>query len=235
MAILVVDCCIRKEKSATRKLLESYLAARFGAGCAVDAPDDGVLLHGKDCAVRAECAAAGAAGVGELLGAESRNDGKPVIERVYLTEENLLPLTADDVERRQMLLDAGKTDDPMFRFAKQFSAADEILIAAPYWDWSFPSLLKVYMEHVSVSGITFVYRGPSPTGLCKAKRIRYFSTCGGFTEGPHEGVAYIRRIGKAFGINEVLEYTIEGLDIEPDKRNIVLATGIEKLSSVWNN
>ena len=193
MKILVVDCCIRKEKSATRKLLESYLAARFGADFAK----------------------------------------LPEIERLYLTEENFLPLTAEDVDRRQSLLDAGKLDDPMFRYAKQFSAADEILIAAPYWDWSFPSLLKVYMEHVSVSGITFVYRGPSPTGLCKAKRIRYFSTCGGFTEGLHEGVAYIRRRGKAFGINEVLEYTIEGLDIDPAKRDEVLAAGIARFCAQW--
>ena len=192
MKILVVDCCIRKEKSATRKLLESYLAARFGADFAK----------------------------------------LPEIERIYLTEEKLLPLTAADVEHRQSLLDTGKLDDPMFRYAKQFSAADEILIAAPYWDWSFPSLLKVYMEHVSVSGITFVYHGSSPTGLCKAKRILYFCTCGGFTEGPHEGVAYIRRIGKAFGINEVLEYTIEGLDIDPAKRDEVLAAGIRKARSV---
>lgn len=202
MKILVVDCCIRKEKSATRKLLESYLAARFGK--------------------------VGGGESGRTAGADV-----PEIERVYLTEENLLPLTVADVEHRQSLLDAGKLDDPMFRYAKQFSTADEILIAAPYWDWSFPSLLKVYMEHVSVSGITFVYHGPSPTGLCKAKRILYFCTCGGFTEGPHEGVAYIRCIGKAFGINEVLEYTIEGLDIDPAKRDEVLAAGIARFCAQW--
>lgn len=196
MKVLVVDCCIRKEKSATRKLLESYIQSR-------------VLV--------------GAAPYGEA----------PEIERLYLTEEKLAPLSDEDVEHRLKLLSDGRLDDPIFRYSKQFSSADEILIAAPYWDWSFPSLLKVYMENVSVSGITFVYRGPNPTGLCKAKRILYFSTCGGFTEGPHEGVAYIRRIGRAFGINEVLEYTIEGLDIDPQKREKVLAHGIKKLSSGW--
>ncbi|MCR4939729.1 MAG: NAD(P)H-dependent oxidoreductase [Treponemataceae bacterium] len=198
MRILVVDCCIRKEKSATRKLLESYLRFR----------SDGVDAPGGDLTE---------------------------IERLYLTEEKLVPLTAEDIEHRQSLLDAGNLNDPVFRYAKQFSMADEILIAAPYWDWSFPSLLKVYIEHVSVSGISFIYRGPSPTGLCKAKKIRYFSTCGGFTEGPHEGVSYIRRVGKAFGINEVQEYTIEGLDIDPEKRDEVLASGIERLKARWSD
>ncbi|MCR4714061.1 MAG: NAD(P)H-dependent oxidoreductase [Treponemataceae bacterium] len=224
MKILVVDCCIRKEKSATRKLLESYIAARFGkVGGGESGRAAGAEFAESQCGVCEPLCAADDVACADV----------PEIERVYLTEEKLMPLTVEDVDRRQSLLDAGKLDDPMFRYAKQFSAVDEILIAAPYWDWSFPSLLKVYMEHVSVSGITFVYRGPSPTGLCKAKRIRYFSTCGGFTEGPHEGVAYIRRIGKAFGINEVLEYTIEGLDIDPAKRDEVLAAGIARFCAQW--
>ena len=41
------------------------------------------------------------------------------------------------LKKRDSLIYAGKYDDPMFDLAKQFSEADRILIAAPYWDFSF--------------------------------------------------------------------------------------------------
>jgi len=36
------------------------------------------------------------------------------------------------------LIAAGSFDDPMFALARQFAAADEVVIAAPLWDLSFP-------------------------------------------------------------------------------------------------
>ena len=65
------------------------------------------------------------------------------IERLYLCEEDLRPYRMEDIEKRIALLEAGNTSHEMFHYAHQFVNADRILIAAPYWDWSFPALLKV--------------------------------------------------------------------------------------------
>lgn len=40
-----------------------------------------------------------------------------------------------------------------------FALAQQIVIAAPFWDHSFPASLKRYFVHVDVLGITFAYHG----------------------------------------------------------------------------
>ena len=52
------------------------------------------------------------------------------------------------LERRDRLIAAGAFDDPLFDLARQFAAADRIVIAAPYWDLSFPAILKLYLENL---------------------------------------------------------------------------------------
>ena len=185
--LLVVDCCIRKEESRTKKILERFLSA---------AP--------SDCEV----------------------------ERLVLTEENLAPLVGDFFEQRQRLLETGDFSHPRFRYAKQFANADLVVIAAPFWDLSFPSLLKVYLEQVSVAGLTFGYTQEGQcVGHCRARRLLYFSTCGGYVGEEHLGFAYVKALGAMLGIPECVPYILEGLDIDPAQRETVLAEGILRLRS----
>ena len=102
------------------------------------------------------------------------------IAELDLRSENIEPLDEDLLEKRESLVKEGRLDDPMFRYAKQFAEADEIVIAAPFWDLSFPAKLKVYLEQITVSGLTFKYVNGRPKGLCKAKKLCYVTTAGGF-------------------------------------------------------
>lgn len=90
------------------------------------------------------------------------------IEELTLAGLGLAYFTGKELEYRDALLARGGQADDYFKLARQFAAADKIVIAAPYWDLSFPALLKVYIERVSVSGITF---SPEPDGrlrgLCR--------------------------------------------------------------------
>ena len=102
------------------------------------------------------------------------------IEEVRVSEENLLPLNRELLEKRNELLAARDFSAPMFAYARQFAAADEIVIAAPYWDLSFPSVLRIYLEHITITGITFQYSPEGiPEGLCRAERMIYVTTAGG--------------------------------------------------------
>lgn len=134
----------------------------------------------------------------------------------------------EDIKRREQLIKAGKKDEAIFSYANQFAATDEILIAAPYWDLSFPSLLRVYLEKIVVVGITFGYEGSNCVGYCKANRIRYFSSCGGYVN-KHLGAEYIRHLGSMLGINEVKEYILTGMDIDPSKRETLFNQAIALL------
>ena len=110
------------------------------------------------------------------------------IEEVRVSEENLLPLNRELLEKRNELLAARDFSAPMFAYARQFASADEIVIAAPYWDLSFPSVLRIYLEHITITGITFQYSPEGiPEGLCRAERMIYVTTAGGPIGGRHTG------------------------------------------------
>ena len=62
--------------------------------------------------------------------------------------------------------------------ARKIAAADRIVIAAPFWDMSFPSALKVFFENMSLFGVTFVSNDKECYGLCKAEKVMYITTRG---------------------------------------------------------
>ena len=77
------------------------------------------------------------------------------VTRLDLMAEDISYFKDSYFDQREALLAENRRDHPRFRYAHQFAQADRIVIAAPFWDLSFPALLKVYIEQVSVDGITF--------------------------------------------------------------------------------
>jgi FMN-dependent NADH-azoreductase len=141
----------------------------------------------------------------------SNMSGK-IIE-VNLNEENLTPLNCELLKKREYLLRSETKDDPMLFYAKQFADADEIVIAAPFWDLSFPAILKVYIEQITVAGITFEYINGKPCGLCKAKSLTYVTTSGGHIFADF-GYEYIKTLAKSFyGISQTKAYRAMNLDV----------------------
>lgn len=132
---------------------------------------------------------------------------------VNIACENLKPLDGKTLEEREELILKNTFSGDIFRYAKEFAAADTVVIAAPYWDLSFPALLKIYLEHITVSGITFQYKKGVPQGLCRATRLIYVTTSGG-TIYDNFGYDYVKALAqKLYGISEVLLFKAENLDI----------------------
>lgn len=131
-----------------------------------------------------------------------------------LNEENVQPLSRWRLMRRDRLLGAGKLDAPMFRYAHQFAEADEIVIAAPYWDIGFPAILKIYLENVTVAGVTFRYNNNKPVGLCKVKQLTYITTAGGLITSDF-GYSYVRALVKGFfGVGKTRLICAQNLDVD---------------------
>ena len=66
------------------------------------------------------------------------------INEVRLEEIKFPKVDEEFINRRDALKKAGKYDDPLFSLGKDFANADTIVIAAPYYDLSFPAMLKQY-------------------------------------------------------------------------------------------
>lgn len=136
------------------------------------------------------------------------------IQEVCLYPEGPGGLNTEKLHKREELLKRGDYKDPAFRWARQFSQADEIVIAAPYWDLLFPTKVRAYLEEITVSGITFEYNAQGiPQGLCRARRLIYVTTAGG----PiirNFGFEYIKALANEFfGIRDVRLIKAEGLDV----------------------
>ena len=147
-------------------------------------------------------------------------------EELYLSDLDILPLNAERLDKRTQLIEKGQYDNPLFDYAQQFAAADTIMIAVPFWDLSFPAILKTYLENIYVIGVVSEYSADGqPHGLCRADKLYYVTTAGGpYT--PDYSYDYIRELATVcFGIKETELIKAEMLDVEGfDADEIVRST-----------
>ena len=137
------------------------------------------------------------------------------IETAVLERLDIAPFTPEALDRRDALARAGEFSAPVFGLARQFQRADRIAVAAPFWDLSFPAVLRVYIEHVSACGLCYHYEADGCHGDCRASRLAYLTT-GGDLERPESlGVLYWRQLAAMFGIPRFDYVFAGGLDLDP--------------------
>ena len=101
-----------------------------------------------------------------------------------------------------------------YTLAHTVKDADVIVIAAPYWDLSFPAVVKAFIEHIMVTNLTFKYgEDGRPIGLCKAEKFIYLTTAGGYIMKPDFGFEYLEQIFKMLGVKSSQMISAEGIDI----------------------
>ena len=143
----------------------------------------------------------------------SKLEGK--VEKLRLFDEQIPPLDVAGMEERDRAVRKGDWNAPILRYARQFAAADTIVVAAPYWDLLFPAVVRTYFEATTVTGVTFRYTPEGfPEGMCRAKRLIYVTTAGGPIGEYNLGFDYVRALATLYyGIPEVKCFTAEFLDI----------------------
>ena len=127
-------------------------------------------------------------------------------------------------------------DHQIFHYAKDYAEADTIIIAAPYWDLSFPALLKNYTETINVNGIVFQYTEKGEVvWLCNAKNLIYITTTGGKIISHEYGFGYIKDLAQKFhGIQNVEYIKAEGLDIEGANIEKILQKAEKDIDKIIN-
>ncbi len=153
-------------------------------------------------------------------------------EEVRLEEIAFPVVNEEFLCRRDQLIAEAAYEDSMFDLARQFAEAKTIVIAAPYWDLSFPAALKQYFEQINVVGVTFRYTEEGvPVGLCKAKRLFYVTTAGGTYVPEAYGFGYVRDLARNFyGIRDVRKLEATGLDTDGADAEAILCSAEEGIS-----
>jgi FMN-dependent NADH-azoreductase len=182
-----------------------------------------------DCCIRGGQSRTRALAEGFLAALAGRSDLR--VERLTLMDEPLIPFQNGFFWQREHLLEAGRLDHPRFRYAHQFQRADRIVIAAPFWDLSFPALLKVYIENLCVQGITFDCDEKNGTyGVCRAEKMLFLTTRGGALEDSpmDNGTKYLSDMAKFFGIARFDHIAADGLDLGLEPPDAIVGRAVDR-------
>jgi FMN-dependent NADH-azoreductase len=108
--------------------------------------------------------------------------------------------------------------------------ADTIVIGLPMYNFSVPSTLRAYFDHVARAGVTFKYTEQGPVGLLTGKKAYVFVTRGGVYGADHIHTRYVRDFLAFIGITDVEFIYAEGLAISPAAKEAALAKAREVIA-----
>lgn len=154
------------------------------------------------------------------------------IEVIDVNALNYQQVTPETLSRRN----GGYVPDDVVALSRRIAAADRLVIAAPYWDMSFPASLKVFIENVSLFNISFASNDTECYGLCQCKRLLYITTRGmNIASGSvlDQGTSYMKALSALWGLGDVITVSAENLDYStPEQVEERLAVAIGKLDEV---
>ena len=140
------------------------------------------------------------------------------IETVRLSEHTFPVVNNDILNDRAN----GIVPDEYVAMAKKLADADRLVIAAPFWDMSFPGALKVFLENMSLFNVTFGSNEIECYGLCKAEKVLYITTRGmniSTGDALEQATPYINAIGKLWGLGELHVISAENIDYSTPEQN----------------
>ena len=139
------------------------------------------------------------------------------IETVRLSE-NTFPIVNNDILNDRA---NGIVPEEYVEMAKKLADADRLVIAAPFWDMSFPSALKVFLENMSLFNVTFGSNEKECYGLCKAEKVLYITTRGmnvSTGDALEQATPYIKAIGKLWGLGELHVISAQNMDYSTEEQ-----------------
>jgi FMN-dependent NADH-azoreductase len=105
---------------------------------------------------------------------------------------------------------------------EQYVAADKYVYVSPMWNFSFPPVLKAYIDAICVAGKTFKYTEQGAVGLLSDKKAIHIQARGGiYSEGPaagfESGHSYLQKIMQFHGVPSFEGIFVEGMAAMPDQ------------------
>ena len=125
-------------------------------------------------------------------------------DEVELKEINLneLPLNPYNEVTYEDKVNNG-TEELFYNLSKEIAECDGLIIASPFWDMSFPSLLKSFLEKISLFDVMFVSDDKRCIGIAKCPFMYYIVTRGMDIEDGDEleqGTPYLKALCWLWGI-----------------------------------
>ena len=133
------------------------------------------------------------------------------IEIIDVNALALPPVTPQTLKERT----AGYVPEQTLTLARKIASADRLVIAAPFWDRSFPSVLKAFFENISLYNVTFTDDGTTCKGLCRCRKVLYITTRGmniPTGDSRDQGTSYLKALSTLWGLGDVVTLASWNLD-----------------------
>ena len=118
----------------------------------------------------------------------------------------------------------------------ELRAADTIVVGAPMYNFSVPTSLRSWFDHVLRAGETFSYSEAGPKGLLPGKRVIVVESRGGlYSEGPAQAIdfqePYLRHLLGFMGLTDVTFVRAEKIGYGPEAREAAIAAATASLKA----
>ncbi|WP_167510740.1 FMN-dependent NADH-azoreductase [Chryseobacterium sediminis] len=149
----------------------------------------------------------------------------------HMETKHFLSFEIPHEERSNEQKEASKYSDQAL---KEIEEADILVIGLPFYNFSFPSTLKSWIDHISIPGKTFSYADSTPKGLLKNKKVYLNIAIGGIYEDKtiiNQMEDYLRTLFAFIGITDIQVFRSEGT-VFPEVRDENLSQTITDIESV---
>jgi FMN-dependent NADH-azoreductase len=119
----------------------------------------------------------------------------------------------------------------------ELRAADTIVMGVPMYNFSVPTGLRAWFDHVLRAGETFRYSSAGPEGLLGGKRVIVIEARGGYySEGPAQAFdfqePYLRHLFAFVGITDVEFVRVEKMGFGPEAQTAAVADARTRLEDI---
>ncbi|KQY94255.1 FMN-dependent NADH-azoreductase [Paenibacillus sp. Root52] len=123
---------------------------------------------------------------------------------------------------------------------EEFVAADKYVFVTPMWNFSYPPVMKAYIDSFCVRAKTFKYTENGPVGLLENKKAFHIQASGGvYSAGPvadrENGNRHLQTVLNFVGITDVDHLFIEGVSTAGERAPQIKAEAIEKARKAAQN
>lgn len=116
----------------------------------------------------------------------------------------------------------------------ELQAADVIVIGLPMYNFSVPSMLKAWNDHVARAGVTFKYTDSGAVGLLTDKQVYLVAAMGGVHQvGESDFLRpYMKQFLGFLGLTDISFITASGLNLGDEPRAEGIASAEQEINDV---
>jgi FMN-dependent NADH-azoreductase len=213
------------------------------AGSNTQAPTDGAIVGeilSLTSSLRGSASYSNKIGA-QVLGALQRAHPGAAVTARDLSHDPLPHIDADfaagisvpDAQRTPSQRDAVARSDALI---DELVRADVIVIAVPMINFTIPSTLKAWLDHVTRRGRTFAYGESGPKGLVTGKRVILVQAKGGRYSGAMQAndfvAPYLKHMLGFLGMTDLQVIDVEGTNLGPEAAESAVAHGMKCAEAV---